>query len=72
VYQPIERWTIRSLRALIPNTSAANWRRVFLPELLAQRVLVKRGKGWLGRRNEIEAALLNSPIPLPASVGAAQ
>jgi hypothetical protein len=59
VPDPIERWTIQSLRPLVVNTSEATWRRVLVPTLIARGVLVKHGKAWLGRRSEIEAALLN-------------
>ena len=55
----LERWTVRKLLELIPGTSRAFWRHTALPSLVANGVLVKIGRGWVGRRVAIEAALLN-------------
>jgi len=54
----VARWTIASLRNLVPGSRRAPWLRNLVPELIAQGALVKKGKAWLGRQLDIEAALL--------------
>ena len=54
---PIERWELDTLVQLIPRSTPTYWRRM-VRVLVARRTLVKSGRGWLGRRSEIEAALL--------------
>jgi hypothetical protein len=53
----LERWTVKSLCQLVPGSTRRNWNS-WIPGLVAAGVLTKRGKGWLGRRAEIEAALV--------------
>ena len=50
-------WGTRDFLALIPGSRPKTWR-AWIRELVAARILVKRGKGWLGRRSQIEAGLL--------------
>jgi hypothetical protein len=53
----IVRWSRDALVQLVPGTTTTYWRRQ-IPFLVARGALVKSGRGWLGRRSEIEAALL--------------
>ena len=57
VNDQLTRWSLAELVALVPGSSRSFWRRV-LPSLVSRHVLVKSGKGWLGRRGELERALL--------------
>jgi hypothetical protein len=63
---PIERWTMTDLLALVPGTTSGCWKRDYLPKLLARRILVADRDAWLGRRGEIEAALLERQYDMRA------
>ena len=52
-----ERWTTERLAEEMPGTSRKWWRSVMAPELVRLGVLRKVGHAWLGRRDEIIAAL---------------
>ena len=53
----LERFDIARLLTVIPGSTRRHWME-WTRLLVAQKVLVKRGKGWLGRRAAIEAALV--------------
>lgn len=53
----LESWSVRRLVDRVPGSSVKQWRG-WTRELMAAKVLVKRGKQWLGRWADIEAALL--------------
>jgi hypothetical protein len=61
---PVERWTIRRFLDAFPGTTRKNWLDTFARELMTAGVLRKVGKGWLGRRSEIEDALLGRLAPV--------
>jgi hypothetical protein len=54
---PIERWTMKRLCELVPGSTRRSWN-AWIPELVRSGVLRKVCKTWLGRRADIEAALL--------------
>jgi hypothetical protein len=55
--EQLECWTAARLVELVPGSSLRQWR-AWIPNLVSQGVLVKRGRRWLARRSRIEAALL--------------
>ena len=55
---PVERWSVARLVALVPGSSRRTWLTSWIPQLVSARVLRKVGKGWLGRRADIEAELV--------------
>lgn len=57
----VERWTIARLCELVPGSTRRAWLASWIPQLVKARVLRKMGKGWVGRRSAIEAALLAPP-----------
>ena len=66
VSDAVERWTVARLVDLVPGSSRRTWLTELVPELVGARVLRKVGKGWLGRKGAIEAALLSPSGPPPA------
>lgn len=57
----VRRWQLHDLVGLVPGSSPKVWRTDYVPSLIAAGALHKRGRGWLGRRSDIEAALLGTP-----------
>ncbi len=55
-----ERWSSGRLAELIAGTKASWWLAVGVPRLVDRGVLVKVGRGWFGRRGEIESAILGT------------
>jgi hypothetical protein len=70
---PVEHWTTRKLVELIPNSTKSLWLQGgsggggWVRELEDRGALVRRGKGWLGRRADIVAALASKPEPARAA-----
>ena len=56
---PIQRWQIRTLIPLVPGSSRRTWLRDWVPQLIIAGALRKVGNYWLGRRGDIESALLS-------------
>lgn len=54
---PIRQWSRASLRSLLPDSTEA-YRRARIIDLVAAGALVRRGRYWLGRRSDVERALL--------------
>jgi hypothetical protein len=54
----IELYSVRGLVDLVPGSTRKVWLGNWIPMLTSAGVLRKRGRGWVGRRHEIEAALL--------------
>lgn len=55
-----ERWTTKRLVATMPGTTRKWWKRTAIPELVRAGVLRKMGNGWIGRRSDIETALMTA------------
>jgi hypothetical protein len=54
----VERLTLAELCRRVPGTSRQVWIRALLPQLVAGGALVKRGRAWFGRWNDVERVLL--------------
>lgn len=59
-HSTVERWSSQRLAEAFPGTSPKLWLESLVPAMIAAGALVKRGRGWLGRRGDIEAALLGA------------
>lgn len=53
------RWSSAQLAGLLRGSSAWWMRTVMIPRLVERGVLHKVGRAWIGRRSEIESALLS-------------
>lgn len=54
----LERWTSTRLTKLVGGTTYKWWLTTAIPMLVAQGVLVKQGRGWIGNRERICSALM--------------
>ncbi len=57
----LEFWTVGNFVKTFPGTSRKKWLVALVPLLVKLGVLVKSGRGWWGRRGQIETALLGKP-----------
>ncbi len=57
----VGRWTVKRFIELVPGSTRRNWSS-WIPALIAAGVIRKVGKGWLGRRDEIERALMRPEV----------
>lgn len=52
------RWTAARLAELVDGTTRKWWLKTGIPMLMERGVLRKLGRGYIGRRSAIEAALM--------------
>ncbi len=59
---PVVRWTAAELAELVPGTTKRQWLARLVPMLVGRKVLARHGRAWLGRRSQIEAAIMESAV----------
>ena len=58
VLECVERLSADRLAETVPGSTRKWWLTTMIPQLVEKKVLRKIGNAWMGRRSEIESALL--------------